>query len=103
MLRGLNLHAESGKTTALVGASGQVNPLFSTCSRALWIRRPALSRSDGVVEVRDMSLDKLRDLFSVVTQEALLFDETLRENILLGRTDVTDAAAARGAGCSPCV
>jgi subfamily B ATP-binding cassette protein MsbA len=38
-----------------------------------------------------MALDDLRGLFSVVTQEALLFDETLRENILLGRTDVSDA------------
>ena len=38
-----------------------------------------------------MSLDDLRGLFSVVSQEALLFDETLRENILLGREDVSDA------------
>lgn len=38
-----------------------------------------------------MKLHQLRSLFSVVTQEALLFDETLRENILLGRTDVSDA------------
>ena len=37
-----------------------------------------------------LALNDLRGLFSVVTQEALLFDETLRENILLGRTDVTD-------------
>ena len=40
--------------------------------------------------MRDISLPDLRNLFSVVSQEALLFDETLRENILLGRTDVTD-------------
>jgi ATP-binding cassette subfamily B protein len=38
-----------------------------------------------------MALPALRNLFSVVTQDAALFDETLRENILLGRTDVTDA------------
>ena len=37
-----------------------------------------------------MALEDLRGLFSVVTQEALLFDETLRENILLGRTDVSE-------------
>ena len=37
-----------------------------------------------------MDLPELRNLFSVVSQEALLFDETLRENILLGRTDVTE-------------
>ena len=45
----------------------------------------------GGVPAAEMKLHELRSLFSVVTQEALLFDETLRENILLGRTDVTDA------------
>jgi ATP-binding cassette, subfamily B, bacterial MsbA len=44
---------------------------------------------DGI-EVRDMDLAALRGLFSVVTQDATLFDETLRENILLGRTDISD-------------
>jgi subfamily B ATP-binding cassette protein MsbA len=38
-----------------------------------------------------MALQDLRGLFSVVSQEALLFDETLRENIVLGRKDVSDA------------
>ena len=38
-----------------------------------------------------MDLPDLRGLFSVVTQDAALFDETLRDNILLGREDVSDA------------
>ncbi len=38
-----------------------------------------------------MALTDLRALFSVVTQDALLFDETIRENILLGRKDISDA------------
>jgi len=38
-----------------------------------------------------MELGALRARFSVVTQDALLFDETLRENILLGRRDVDEA------------
>jgi ATP-binding cassette subfamily B protein len=45
----------------------------------------------GGVDVREMDLAALRGLFSVVSQDALLFDETLRENILLGRTDVSNA------------
>jgi len=44
----------------------------------------------GGIDVGAMALPDLRNLYSVVSQEALLFDETLRENILLGRTDVTD-------------
>ena len=42
------------------------------------------------VPLADMDIPDLRGLFSVVTQEALLFDETLRENIVLGRENVTD-------------
>jgi ABC-type multidrug transport system fused ATPase/permease subunit len=44
----------------------------------------------GGVPVQDLDLGDLRRLFSVVSQDALLFDETLRENILLGRKDVAD-------------
>ena len=41
-----------------------------------------------------MALPTLRGLFSVVSQDAALFDETLRDNILLGRTGISDAALA---------
>jgi subfamily B ATP-binding cassette protein MsbA len=44
----------------------------------------------GGVPVQAMELAGLRRLFSVVSQDALLFDETVRENILLGRTDVSE-------------
>ena len=44
----------------------------------------------GGVDTSAMTIPDLRGLFSVVTQEALLFDETLRENIVLGRENVTD-------------
>ncbi|MEL7098945.1 MAG: ABC transporter ATP-binding protein, partial [Pseudomonadota bacterium] len=90
VIRGLSLVAEPGKTTALVGASGAgKSTLFNLLTRLV-------DPQDGTVEIggvatTDMNLDELRRLFSVVTQEALLFDETLRENILLGRTDVSDA------------
>jgi ABC-type multidrug transport system fused ATPase/permease subunit len=42
-----------------------------------------------------MDFTALRGMFSVVTQDAALFDETLRENILLGRGDIEDARLAR--------
>lgn len=90
VLNDLSLSAEAGKTTALVGASGAgKSTIFNLLTRLV-------DPSSGTVMIGDtrtneMALDDLRGLFSVVTQEALLFDETLRENILLGRTDVTDA------------
>lgn len=90
VLRELSLVAEAGKTTALVGASGAgKSTIFNLLTRLIDPQEGAVTV--GGVAVKDLALDKLRNLFSVVTQEALLFDETLRENILLGRTDVSDA------------
>ena len=90
VLRGLKLTAEAGKTTALVGASGAgKSTIFNLLTRLV---DPQSGKVQiGGVEARDMGFSDLRGLFSVVSQEALLFDETLRENILLGRTDVSDA------------
>lgn len=87
VLNGLSITAEAGKTTALVGASGAgKSTIFNVLTRLVDPQEGTVSI--GGVEARAMSLEDLRDLFSVVSQEALLFDETLRENVLLGRTDV---------------
>lgn len=89
VLNNLSLIARAGETTALVGASGAgKSSIFNLLTRLV-------DAQDGIVRVgdvatTDMDLDALRGLYSVVTQEALLFDETLRENILLGRDDVPE-------------
>jgi len=89
-LRGLTLTAEAGKTTALVGASGAgKSTIYNLLTRLVDPQKGRVAV--GGVDVRDMELGALRGLFSVVSQDALLFDETLRENILLGRTDVSEA------------
>ena len=86
----LSLTARPGETTALVGASGAgKSTIFNLLTRLVDPQSGAVRI--GGVATTDMTLDDLRGLYSVVTQEALLFDETLRENILLGRTDVSDA------------
>ena len=90
VLRGLSLTAEAGKTTALVGASGAgKSTVFNLLTRLVDPQKGEIRI--GGIEARAMSLPGLRGLFSVVTQDAMLFDENLRENILLGRTDVTEA------------
>ena len=90
VLRGVSFTAEAGQTTALVGASGAgKSTIFNLLTRLI---DPAdgAARVGGVATTR-LALDDLRGLFSVVTQEALLFDDTIRENIVLGRSDVSDA------------
>lgn len=90
VLDDLSLAAGAGQTTALVGASGAgKSTIFNLLTRLVDPQEGHVCI--GGIEARDMALPDLRGLFSVVSQDALLFDETLRENILLGRTDVSDA------------
>jgi ABC-type multidrug transport system fused ATPase/permease subunit len=90
VLRGASFTAEAGKTTALVGPSGAgKSTVFNILTR---IVDPHAGKANiGDVDVAALDLSDLRSLFSVVAQDAALFDETLRDNILLGRTDVSDA------------
>lgn len=88
VLKGATFVAEAGKTTALVGASGAgKSTVFNVLTRLV-------DPTGGTVRIDDvaakaMRLEDLRGLFSVVTQDAALFDESLRDNILLA-TDKVD-------------
>lgn len=93
VLRGTSFTAAAGKTTALVGASGAgKSTIFNVLTRLVDPTSGTVT-IDGVANT-DMTLGDLRGLFSVVSQDAALFDETLRDNILLGRSDVSDADLA---------
>lgn len=96
VLRGLTFFAEAGKTTALVGASGAgKSTVFNVLTRLVDADQ-GQAMIDGQ-SVKAFDLSDLRALFSVVSQDALLFDETLRENIILGREDVSDGDLAQAA------
>lgn len=89
VLRGTTFTAKAGKTTAIVGSSGAgKSTVFNVLTR-LVDPKSGKATINGV-PVDQMALEDLRDMFSVVSQEALLFDDSLRENILLGRQDVSD-------------
>jgi subfamily B ATP-binding cassette protein MsbA len=94
VLRGASFVARAGETTALVGASGAgKSTVFNVLTR---LADPQGGRvTIGGVETRDLALSDLRRMISVVTQDALLFDETVRENVLLGRTDVNETHLAQ--------
>ncbi len=94
VLDGLSFTAAAGQTTALVGASGAgKSTVFALLTRLVDPESGSITLNG--VETRDIALPDLRALFSVVTQDAALFDETLRENILLDRQDVPDAVLAQ--------
>ena len=93
VLNGLGFVAEAGQTTALVGPSGAgKSTVFNLLTRLV---DPASGEVLlGGVSVAQYDLGVLRDQFSTVSQDAALFDETLRENILLGH-GAPDAALDR--------
>jgi subfamily B ATP-binding cassette protein MsbA len=84
VLRGLSFTAEAGRVTALVGASGAGKSTVFHLLSGLADPEAGEIRIGGA-EVRDLSLSDQRRLFAAVTQEPALFDETLRENLVLGR------------------
>jgi ATP-binding cassette subfamily B protein/subfamily B ATP-binding cassette protein MsbA len=90
VLRGISFDARAGTTTALVGLSGAgKTSVFNVATRMV---DPLSGRvSLGGRDLRDYALDDLRGLYSVVSQETMLFDETVRENVTLG-TDVPEDA-----------
>ncbi|MCP3972155.1 MAG: ABC transporter ATP-binding protein [Rhodobacteraceae bacterium] len=86
VLRGAGFVARAGQTTALVGASGAgKSTVFRILTR---LADPAAGRATvGGMDVAGLDLADLRGLFSVVTQDAQLFDETVRDNIVLDGDD----------------
>lgn len=94
VLRGLTFTARAGTTTAIVGASGAGK---STVFQLLTGLLEPLSGqiTIGGADSATLTLSDQRQLFASVTQDAALFDETLRENIELGRP--VDEAALQAA------
>lgn len=86
VLHGLSFTAEAGRTTALVGPSGAgKSTVFNLLARMVDPDRGQVTL--GGVPVAEYDLATLRDQFSTVAQESALFDESLRDNVLMGRPD----------------
>ncbi|HEX9858958.1 MAG TPA: ABC transporter ATP-binding protein, partial [Paracoccaceae bacterium] len=93
VLRGVSFTAPAGRMTALVGASGAGK---STIFHLLTgLAEPAAGTiSLGGVDSASLNLSDLRAQFAVVSQDAALFDETIRENVALGREVAADRLTA---------
>jgi ATP-binding cassette subfamily B protein len=74
---------------ALVGPSGAGKSTISNLVPRLYDVRGGAVRLNGV-DVRDLTLDSLRDTVGMVTQDAHLFHETIGENLRYARPDATD-------------
>jgi ATP-binding cassette, subfamily B, bacterial len=101
VLRNLSLHARPGEMIALVGPTGAGKSTLVNLLPAFYEATSGRILIDGQDASR-ITLDSLRRHISVVSQEPFLFNGTVRENILYGKLDATEAelfAAARAANC----
>ena len=81
--------AEPGQLVALVGPSGAGKTTISHLVPRLYDVRAGAVRVNGV-DVRDVTLRSLHDIVGVVTQDAHLFHETIRSNLVYAKPDATD-------------
>ncbi|HEX3624626.1 MAG TPA: ABC transporter ATP-binding protein [Verrucomicrobiae bacterium] len=99
ILRNVNLTVKSGQLVALVGASGSGKTTLANLLLRFYDPEQGAIRIGGQ-DIRDVSTRELRNQIAVVSQEIILFDETVRRNIELGRPGATDeeiVAAAKHA------
>ena len=101
VLNGISFTAKEGEVTALVGPSGSGK---STCARLaarLWDINKGMIKVGGV-DISTVDPEVLLTDYSMVFQDVVLFDDTIMENIRLGKHGATDEevlAAAKAANC----
>lgn len=101
VLDGVSFTAREGRVTALVGASGSGKSTAVKLASRFWDVSSGAVFVGGV-DVSTVDPETLLSSFSEVFQDVVLFDDTVRENIRLGRKNATDEevlAAAKAARC----
>ena len=94
ILSDVSFIARPGTVTALVGATGAGKSTAMHMLQRLWDPQSGGILIDGQ-DLRDVSLDSLRHNIGVVFQESLLFNRSIRDNLIVGRPDATDAEIER--------
>ena len=101
VLHGVSLSIPQNGMTALVGPSGSGKSTLAKLAAGFWDVKSGTITMGGH-NLKDIPLTQLYDQVAYVSQDNYLFDDTVRENIRMGRRTATDAeveAAARAAGC----
>jgi len=90
ILDSINLTIEKGKTIALVGSSGAGKSTLADLVPRFHDVTSGAVLIDGT-DIKDYSLHSVRSQMSIVTQEPILFNDTIANNIALGYEDATEA------------
>lgn len=88
ILNGINITIEKGKTIALVGESGGGKSTIADLLPRFYDLQKGEILIDGI-NIKELTLKNLRGLMGIVTQESILFNDTILNNITLGTKNVT--------------
>ena len=89
VLKDFSLQVKKGQTVALVGQSGSGKSTIANLLTRFYDVNEGTIAIDGI-DIKDMNLHSLRDLMGLVTQDSILFNDTIKANISLGKIDATD-------------
>lgn len=96
ILKNIDLEVNKGETVALVGESGGGKSSLTRLIQRLYDPKEGAILWDGV-DLRDATIKSLREQMALVTQETVLFNDTIKENIAYGKPNATDAEIAEAA------
>jgi subfamily B ATP-binding cassette protein MsbA len=99
ILRDINLTVKAGQLVALVGSTGSGKTTLANLLPRFYDPQSGAVRIGGT-DIREVSIRELRNQIAIVTQETVLFHDTIRRNIAVGRPSATSAEieeAARSA------
>ncbi|MEX2349359.1 MAG: ABC transporter ATP-binding protein [Flavobacteriaceae bacterium] len=89
VLKNFSLQVKKGQTIALVGQSGSGKSTITNLLTRFYDVTEGAIKIDGT-DIRDLRLKSLRGLMGLVTQDSILFNDTIRGNLLLGKENATD-------------
>lgn len=89
VLKDFSLQIKKGQTVALVGQSGSGKSTIANLLTRFYDVNDGTISIDGI-NIKDMNLQSLRGLMGLVTQDSILFNDTIKANISLGKLDATD-------------
>ena len=89
VLKNFSLEVKKGETVALVGQSGSGKSTIANLLTRFYDVNEGTIDIDSVA-IKDMNLQSLRGLMGLVTQDSILFNDTIKANISLGKLDATD-------------
>lgn len=89
VLKNFSIKVPKGKTVALVGQSGSGKSTIANLLTRFYDVNEGNIKIDGT-DIKDWNIHSLRSLMGLVTQDSILFNDTIKQNILIGKPDATD-------------